>query len=114
LKNIVNRLTTNGANGIQIEQSARARSIRWQDIADAVADVYTPKLGLGQLFLARTRSRLIAVCGLSLHAANRPVPSRSGVGFVDRIACPSGSSFVLDCANDRREYGAASASGDHL
>jgi hypothetical protein len=26
----------------------------------------------------------------------------------------SGSSFVLDCANDRREYGAASASGDHL
>jgi phage replication-related protein YjqB (UPF0714/DUF867 family) len=45
LKNIVNRLTTNGANGIQIEQSARARSIRWQDIADAVADVYTPKLG---------------------------------------------------------------------
>jgi hypothetical protein len=27
---------------------------------------------------------------------------------------PSGSSFVLDCANDRREYGAASASGDHL
>jgi len=45
LKNIVNRLTTNGANGIQIEQRARARSIRWQDIADAVADVYTPKLG---------------------------------------------------------------------
>jgi hypothetical protein len=28
--------------------------------------------------------------------------------------CPSGSSFVLDCANDRREYGAASASGDRL
>ena len=34
LKNIVNRLTTNGANGIQSEQSARARSIRWQDIAE--------------------------------------------------------------------------------
>ena len=45
LKNIVNRLTTNGANGIQIEQSARARSIRWQDIADAVAKVYSSKLG---------------------------------------------------------------------
>src|SRR5262245_7650591 len=27
------------------EQSARARSSHWQDIADAVADVYTPKLG---------------------------------------------------------------------
>jgi hypothetical protein len=27
---------------------------------------------------------------------------------------PSGSSLVLDCANDRREYGAASASGDRL
>jgi hypothetical protein len=31
-------------------------------------------------------------------------------------ACPlpSGKSFVFDCANDRREYGAASASGDRL
>jgi hypothetical protein len=29
-------------------------------------------------------------------------------------SCPSGSSFVLDCANDRREYGAASTSGDRL
>jgi hypothetical protein len=28
--------------------------------------------------------------------------------------CPSGSRLVLDCANDRREYGATSASGDHL
>ena len=27
---------------------------------------------------------------------------------------PSGSSFVLDCADDRREYRAASASGDCL
>jgi phage replication-related protein YjqB (UPF0714/DUF867 family) len=45
LKNIVNRLTAGGANGIQIEQSPRARSNHWQDIADAVADVYTAKLG---------------------------------------------------------------------
>jgi phage replication-related protein YjqB (UPF0714/DUF867 family) len=44
LKNIVNRLTAGGANGIQIEQSPRARSNHWQDIADAVADVYTAKL----------------------------------------------------------------------
>src|SRR5262249_39305908 len=29
-------------------------------------------------------------------------------------SCSSGSSFVLDCANDRREYGAASTSGDYL
>src|SRR5262249_50830305 len=27
------------------ERSARARTSQWQDIADAVADVYTPKLG---------------------------------------------------------------------
>jgi hypothetical protein len=27
---------------------------------------------------------------------------------------PSGGSFVLDCANDRREYGTAGASGDRL
>jgi len=28
--------------------------------------------------------------------------------------CPSGSSLVLDCANDRCEYCPASASGNHL
>ena len=44
LQNIVNRLTSGGANGIQIEQSPRARSSHWQDIADAVADVYGVKL----------------------------------------------------------------------
>jgi phage replication-related protein YjqB (UPF0714/DUF867 family) len=44
LQNIVNRLTAGGANGIQIEQSPRARSSHWQDIADAVANVYSPKL----------------------------------------------------------------------
>jgi|SRR4029077_12061677 hypothetical protein len=27
---------------------------------------------------------------------------------------PSGCSFVLDCANDRREYSPSSTSGDHL
>jgi phage replication-related protein YjqB (UPF0714/DUF867 family) len=46
LKNIVNRLTAGGANGIQIEQSTRARASHWGDIADAVANVYKPKLGL--------------------------------------------------------------------
>jgi phage replication-related protein YjqB (UPF0714/DUF867 family) len=45
LKNIVNRLTAGGANGIQIEQSPRARSNHWRDIADAVAHVYSSKLG---------------------------------------------------------------------
>ena len=45
LKNIVNRLTAGGANGIQIEQSPRARTNHWQDIADAVANVYGSKLG---------------------------------------------------------------------
>jgi len=44
LKNIVNRLTAGGANGIQIEQSPRARSNHWRDIADAIADVYRAKL----------------------------------------------------------------------
>jgi phage replication-related protein YjqB (UPF0714/DUF867 family) len=46
LNNIVNRLTAGGANGIQIEQSPRARASHWGDIADAVANVYKPKLGL--------------------------------------------------------------------
>jgi phage replication-related protein YjqB (UPF0714/DUF867 family) len=43
-RNIVNRLTAGGANGIQIEQSFAAREGHWQTIADAVAGVYRPKL----------------------------------------------------------------------
>jgi phage replication-related protein YjqB (UPF0714/DUF867 family) len=43
-RNIVNRLTAGGANGIQVEQSLQARSSHWLAIADAVADVYGPKL----------------------------------------------------------------------
>ena len=37
-----------------------------------------------------------------------------GHGIIRGDGCPSGSSLVLDCANDRREYGAASTSGDRL
>jgi hypothetical protein len=44
-RNIVNRLTAGGANGIQIEQSLAARSGSWAAIADAVAEVYRRKLG---------------------------------------------------------------------
>jgi phage replication-related protein YjqB (UPF0714/DUF867 family) len=42
--NIVNRLTANGANGVQIEQSLEARNGFWEAIADAVARVYADKL----------------------------------------------------------------------
>jgi phage replication-related protein YjqB (UPF0714/DUF867 family) len=44
--NVVNRLTAGGANGLQIEQSFQARADHWRTIADAVADVYAPKLQL--------------------------------------------------------------------
>ena len=40
-------------------------------------------------------------------------PARARLVVLEHAA-PSGSSFVLDCANDRREYGAASASSDRL
>jgi phage replication-related protein YjqB (UPF0714/DUF867 family) len=43
-RNVVNRLTAGGANGIQIEQSFSARKYHGQTIADAVAGVYRPKL----------------------------------------------------------------------
>jgi phage replication-related protein YjqB (UPF0714/DUF867 family) len=43
-KNIVNRLTAGGANGVQIEQSDEARTRFWKAIADAVASVYREKL----------------------------------------------------------------------
>lgn len=43
-RNIVNRLTAGGMNGIQIEQSVAARSCHWAAIADAVALVYGRKL----------------------------------------------------------------------
>ena len=49
-RNIVNRLTASGSSGVQIEQSGDARSRHWQDIADAVADVFAvhcAKLGAG-------------------------------------------------------------------
>jgi phage replication-related protein YjqB (UPF0714/DUF867 family) len=47
LQNIVNRLTAGGANGIQIEQSLRARSSHGQAIADAVTNVYDSKISQG-------------------------------------------------------------------
>jgi phage replication-related protein YjqB (UPF0714/DUF867 family) len=43
-RNIVNRLTAGGENGIQIEQSSSARENYGQAIADAVANVYKSKL----------------------------------------------------------------------
>jgi phage replication-related protein YjqB (UPF0714/DUF867 family) len=44
LLNIVNRLTVDKAGGVQIEQSLRARSRHGKAIADAVANVYSPKI----------------------------------------------------------------------
>ena len=43
-QNIVNRLTAGGGNGIQIEQSLRARTNHWEKIADAVAEVCDRRL----------------------------------------------------------------------
>lgn len=43
-RNIVNRLTAGGANGIQIEQKNEPREKCWRDIADAVAGAFDPKL----------------------------------------------------------------------
>lgn len=40
--NIVNWMTANGAGGVQLEQSAVARSNYWLQIADAVASVFDP------------------------------------------------------------------------
>jgi phage replication-related protein YjqB (UPF0714/DUF867 family) len=39
-RNLVNRITADRANGIQVEQSIEARSGHWSAIADAVAEVY--------------------------------------------------------------------------
>jgi phage replication-related protein YjqB (UPF0714/DUF867 family) len=43
-RNVVNRITSNGRNGIQIEQSLEARTNFWRPIADAVAKVYRDQL----------------------------------------------------------------------
>ena len=96
-------------------RATRARTSQWQDIADAVADVYTRLSSDEANHSWREHARVSwPSVVFRFMPANRPLPSRSGVGFVDRIARQSGSSFVLDCANDRREYGAASPSGDYL
>ena len=44
-RNVVNRLTNDRAGGIHIEQSFPAREGYWHAIADAVAAVYSRKLG---------------------------------------------------------------------
>jgi phage replication-related protein YjqB (UPF0714/DUF867 family) len=43
-RNIVNRLTSGGANGVQIEQNNGPREKYWRRIADAVANVFGSKL----------------------------------------------------------------------
>ena len=55
--------------------------------------------------------QLRAMCGLT-HRNKRNGLKLTGLAH--HPGCPSGKSFVLDCANDRREYGAASAPGDRL
>ena len=44
--NIVNRITADGHNGVQLEQSDEARDGFWQQIAGAVACVYRSKLNV--------------------------------------------------------------------
>jgi hypothetical protein len=59
-------------------------------------------------------SKLNADVADAREVAARPVEAgdKSKLDRVDR--CLSGSGFVLDCANDRREYGAAGTAGYHL
>ena len=48
--------------------------------------------------------------------ARKPEAKSVASSFVleNRSAARSGGSLVFDCANDRREYGTAGASGDRL
>jgi len=69
---------------------------------------------LGHSRLIQTHGRLRHVrFGPKADKEAEPTFSR-GYDLKGYARRPSGSSFVLDCANDRREYGATSASGDHL
>jgi phage replication-related protein YjqB (UPF0714/DUF867 family) len=43
-RNVVNRITADGAGGLQIEQSFAAREGHWQSIAEAVASVYRSRI----------------------------------------------------------------------
>lgn len=67
--NIVNRLTTGGANGVQIEQSLLARTEHWVEIADAVAEVY----GDRPARCPRLIGRLIALFSESIRAAAKQI-----------------------------------------
>jgi hypothetical protein len=58
-----------------------------------------------------------ATCHFRRSRTRSRKPTRARLDCPQKIhhpVCPSGSSFVLDCANDRREDGTASASGDRL
>jgi hypothetical protein len=52
--------------------------------------------------------------GVAEQELHRPQVTRTATRETALGRGTSGSSLVLDCANDRREYGAASASGDRL
>jgi phage replication-related protein YjqB (UPF0714/DUF867 family) len=54
-RNLVNRLTAGGANGVQIEQSADARANHWQAVADAVADVFAARIASHSSHLPRSQ-----------------------------------------------------------
>jgi phage replication-related protein YjqB (UPF0714/DUF867 family) len=52
-RNVVNRITASGTNGVQIEQSRTARSDFWRPIAEAIADYYLDLLAGGPLVAGR-------------------------------------------------------------
>jgi phage replication-related protein YjqB (UPF0714/DUF867 family) len=84
-RNIVNRLTAGGANGVQIEQSAAARARHWQAIADAVADVFAARLSShsGHLRRAQESPRFLAESGFT---ARREVGRERRTAGADRPA----------------------------
>jgi hypothetical protein len=64
-RNIVNRLTAGGRNGIQIEQKKGPREKYALTIADAVAKVYDSKLALPTI--TKERRRGAARCNTRQH-----------------------------------------------
>jgi transcriptional regulator with XRE-family HTH domain len=79
----------------------RSRGLTQRQLASAIGVTLTSLQNYERGRNAITARRLDA---LALALRCKPIDLR----------LPSGSSFILDCANDRGEYGAASTSGDRL
>ena len=96
--------------------AARDRTQRKRRIVSVIATVPAAPKKATNKRSAQAAATIQASADSAESAANSttPWPVHGAFISVRGGSPPSGHGSVLDCANDRREYGPARASGDHL